>query len=345
MKKLTAILLSLAMMISLFSFAAAEGAGDPQTFEIGICNFVDDASLNQIIKNIRERLDEIGSERGVSFGISEDNCNLDGSVMQQIITNFIADDVDLMVGVATPVALTMQGMTEDNQIPVVFAAVSDPLGAGLVESLEAPGANITGTSDFLDTQTVANLIFATEPEAQNVALLYNPAEDASTRPIADIKAILDGMGISYKEYSGSTISEVVLAVDAIVADDMDVVFTPTDNTIMADELSIYEALAEAGIPHFTGADSFALNGAFLGYGVDYANLGVETANIIARVLIDGEDPAAIPVKLFDNVTATINTETCEQLGYDLAQLEEAYAPYCSNIKTTITAESFDDVEG
>ena len=79
--------------------------------------------------------------------IKEDNCNLDGSVMQQIISNFIADEVDLMVGVATPVAMTMQGMTEDNGIPVVFAAVSDPLGAGLVASLEAPGANITGTSD------------------------------------------------------------------------------------------------------------------------------------------------------------------------------------------------------
>ena len=342
MKKIIALVMALVCVLSL---AVTPAMAEGQTYKIGICNFVDDASLNQIIANIRDRLTEISDETGVTFEIIEENCNLDGSVMQQIIQDFIVEEVDLMVGVATPVAMTMQGMTEDNQIPVVFAAVSDPLGAGLVESLEAPGANITGTSDFLDTQTVANLIFATEPEAQNVALLYNPAEDASTRPIADIKAILDGMGISYKEYSGSTISEVVLAVDAIVADDMDVVFTPTDNTIMAAELSIYEALAEAGIPHFTGADSFALNGAFLGYGVDYANLGVETANIIARVLIDGEDPAAIPVKLFDNVTATINTETCEQLGYDLAQLEEAYAPYCSNIKTTITAESFDDVEG
>ena len=342
MKKIIALVMALVCVLSL---AVTPAMAEGQTYKIGICNFVDDASLNQIIANIRGRLAEISDETGVTFELIEENCNLDGSVMQQIIQDFIVEEVDLMVGVATPVAMTMQGMTEDNQIPVVFAAVSDPLGAGLVESLEAPGANITGTSDFLDTQTVANLIFATEPEAQNVALLYNPAEDASTRPIADIKAILDGMGISYKEYSGSTISEVVLAVDAIVADDMDVVFTPTDNTIMAAELSIYEALAEAGIPHFTGADSFALNGAFLGYGVDYANLGVETANIIARVLIDGEDPAAIPVKLFDNVTATINTETCEQLGYDLAQLEEAYAPYCSNIKTTITAESFDDVEG
>ena len=343
MKKLTAILLSLAMMISLFSFAAAEGAGDPQTFEIGICNFVDDASLNQIIKNIRERLDEIGNERGVSFGISEDNCNLDGSVMQQIITNFIADDVDLMVGVATPVAMTMQGMTEDNQIPVVFAAVSDPLGAGLVQSLEAPGANITGTSDYLDTNAVFNLIFAANPEASKIALLYNPSEDASTAPIAAAKEILSAKGVSFKEYSGSGISEVMLAADAIVADGMDAVFTPTDNTIMAAELAIYETLAEAKIPHYTGADSFALNGAFLGYGVDYANLGKETANMIADILVNGADVAATPVKTFDNGTATVNTETCAAIGFDYDAIAEAFAPFCTTVQPITTAESFDDV--
>ena len=342
MKKIIALVLALVMTVSLCSLSLAE---EKKAFKIGICNFVDDASLNQIIANIRSQLAEIEAEKGVTFEILEDNCNLDGSVMQQIIANFIAEEVDLMVGVATPVAMTMQGMTEDNRIPVVFAAVSDPVGAGLVDSLEAPGANITGTSDYLDTNAVFNLIFAANPDASKIALLYNPSEDSSTAPIAAAKEILTAKGVSFKEYSGSGISEVMLAADAIVADGMDAVFTPTDNTIMAAELAIYETLAEAKIPHYTGADSFALNGAFLGYGVDYANLGVETANIIARVLIDGEDPAAIPVKLFDNVTATINTETCEQLGYDLAQLEEAYAPYCSNIKTTITAESFDDVEG
>ena len=85
---------------------------------------------------------------------------------------------------------------------------------------------------------------------------------------------------------------------------------------MTAELSIYEALAEAGIPHYTGADSFALNGAFVGYGVDYANLGVETANLIAKILLDGRIPADTPVLTFDNGTATVNTEICEALGYD-----------------------------
>ena len=340
MKKIIALVLALVMMVSLCSLSLAE---EKKAFKIGICNFVDDASLNQIIANIRSQLAAIEAEKGVTFEILEDNCNLDGSVMQQIIANFIAEEVDLMVGVATPVAMTMQGMTEDNRIPVVFAAVSDPVGAGLVNSLEAPGANITGTSDYLDTNAVFNLIFAANPEASKIALLYNPSEDASTAPIAAAKEILTAKGVSFKEYSGSGISEVMLAADAIVADGMDAVFTPTDNTIMAAELAIYETLAEAKIPHYTGADSFALNGAFLGYGVDYANLGKETANMIADILVNGADVAATPVKTFDNGTATVNTETCAAIGFDYDAIAAAFAPFCTTVQPITTAENFDDL--
>ena len=337
MKKAIALVLSLIFVFSMVSLVSAE---EKTSFKVGICNFVDDASLNQIIANIRERLDEIGNEKGVQFEISEDNCNLDSSVMQQIIANFIANEVDLMVGVATPVAMGMQGMTADNPIPVVFAAVSDPMGAGLVESLEAPGANITGTSDYLDTAAVLNLIFAANPDAKKIALLYNPSEDASTAPVASAKALLTEKGVEVKEYTGSNVTEVMQAAEAIVSDEMDAVFTPTDNTIMAAELSIYETLAEAKIPHYTGADSFALNGAFLGYGVDYANLGRETADMIAAILLDGQSPATLAVKTFDNGTATVNTETCAALGFDLETIKKEFGPFCTKVQEIQTAESF-----
>ena len=339
MKKIIAV--TLALMLALCACAAAETA----SYKVGICNYVDDASLNQIVDNIQARLSELADEQGVTFEILYDNCNADANVMNQIIANFVAEEVDLMVGVATPVAMSMQAKTEDNQIPVVFAAVSDPLAVGLVDSLEAPGANITGTSDFLNTDAVLNLIFAADPEADSIGLLYDVGQDASTTPIAAAKGYLDAKGVSYKEYTGGNLSEVVLAAQAAAADGVDAVFTPTDNTIMTAELSIYETLAEAGIPHYTGADSFALNGAFLGYGVDYANLGVETANMIYDILVGGASPAETPVKTFDNGTATINTETVELLGLDFDALAEAFGPYCTSIQTIITAESFDDIEG
>lgn len=352
-KKLLSMVLAMAMVLSLTACGSTEATEENTATEdaaateasteyvVGICNYVDDASLNQICDNIQNRLNEIGTEKGVKFTVNYDNCMADANVMEQIISDFIAEEVDLMVGVATPVAMAMQADTEDNQIPVIFAAVSDPLATGVVESLEAPGANVTGTSDFLDTTAVMNLIFAANPEADKIGLLYDLGQDASTTAIADAKAYLDAKGIEYVERTGTTVDEVSLAADALIADEVDAIFTPSDNTIMQAELTIYEKLADAGIPHYTGADSFALNGAFLGYGVDYANLGVETANMIAEVLLEGKEPATLPVKTFDNGTATVNTEVCEKLGFDYNTISETFAPYCTQVKEIQTAESFE----
>ena len=338
MKKMIAAVLMLALCLtSLCSFAPAEGV---KTFKIGICNFVDDASLNQIVKNLQDRLTELEGEKNVKFEIIYDNCNADFTVLNQIISKFQSDGVDLMVGVATPVAAAMQTATEDSGTPVVFAAVSDPVGSGLVQSLEAPGANLTGTSDYLDTTAVMNLIFALNPEAKTIGLLYNLSEDASTAPIAAAKAYLDAKGVAYREYTGTNVNEVMQAADSLVADQVDAVFTPTDNTIMTAELSIYETLLQAKIPHFTGADSFALNGAFLGYGVDYANLGRETADMVADLLVNGKNPAETPVRTFDNGTATVNNEALSALGKTFEEIEALFDPYCTKVQAIDTAEEF-----
>lgn len=324
------------------SIASEESSG--ASYTIGICNYVDDASLNQIVENINARLAEIESEQGITINVKYDNCNADANVMNQIIANFAADNVDLMVGVATPVAMAMQSATEDSKTPVVFAAVSDPVGAGLVASLEEPGSNVTGSSDNLDTNSVMNLIFAQNPDAKKIGLLYDVGQDSSTAAIEHAKVYLDDKGVEYVERTATTAEEVALAAQALVSDGVDAVFTPTDNTIMKAELAIYETFADAGIPHYTGADSFALNGAFLGYGVDYANLGRETADMIASILTEGKDPATTPVITFDNGTATVNTEICEKLGLDFDTVSETFAPYCTRVEEITTAESFSDLE-
>lgn len=341
MKKLISLLLALAMLVTL---TAVSAAAEKAEFKIGICNFVKDASLDQIVENIKAQFDLIAEEKGVTFQILEDNCMADAAVMEQIIADFLAEEVDLMIGVATPVAMRMQTMTEGNGVPVIFSAVSDPVSAGLVETLEAPGANITGTSDFLNTNALLDLVFAANPDADKIGLLYDLGQDASTTPIADAKAYLDARGIAYVDATGTTTAEIQMAVESLIAAGVDAVFTPTDNTIMTAELAIYETLADAGIPHYCGADSFALNGAFVGYGVDYANLGRETANMAAQVLLEGADPASLAVMTFDNGTCTVNTETCEALGLDYAAVEAAFAPLCTQVLTTITAESFSDVQ-
>lgn len=210
----------------------------------------------------------------------------------------------------------------------------------LISNLE--DGNITGTSDYLDTTAVMDLLFAADEEADHIALLYDQGQDSSTTAIEEAKKYLDDKGVDYTEYTGTTVDEVMLAADSIIADGADAVFTPSDNTIMTAELSIYEELAEAGIPHYAGADSFALNGAFCGYGVDYINLGVETANMINSILVDGEEPAKTPVMTFDNGIATINTEVCDQLGYDFDEISKTFEPLCTAVKGIETAEEFEE---
>ncbi|MBO5034820.1 MAG: ABC transporter substrate-binding protein [Oscillospiraceae bacterium] len=343
-KALSSLLLALVLVFSLASCGDTADDGG-KTYTVGICNYVDDASLNQINENLQARLKEIGEEKGITFRISYDNPNADPAVMNQIISNFISNEVDLMVGIATPVAMAMQAATEDSGIPVVFSAVSDPVGALLVDSLDAPGGNLTGTSDYLNTDAVMKLIFAAQPQAKKIGFLYDLGQDSSATPIAHAKEYLSQRGIEYVERTATNADEVILAAQALVQDGVDAVFTPTDNTIMKSYLAIYETFVEAGIPHYTGADSFALNGAFLGYGVDYANLGRKTADMVAKILLEGKSPAEVPVMTFDNGTATVNTETCAALGFDFAEIEKLFTPLCTRFQSITTAEEFGDLEG
>ena len=324
----------------------AQNTADKTVYKVGIVQYVDDASLNQIEKAVEAELDAKGAELGVTFDYADYTYNgqADSSTLNQIAADLVAEGVDVIIPIATPAAMIMQNATEDNQIPVVFSAVSDPVGSGLVESLEAPGANLTGTSDYLDTASIMKLIEAVNPDAKKIGLLYDIGQDSSTAAIEAAKAYMDENGIEYVERTGTTTDEVQLAADALVADGVDAVFTPTDNTIMTAELSIYEKFIDAGIPQYTGADSFALNGAFVGYGVDYANLGQKTADMIADILMNDADPATTSVETFDNGTATVNTETCEGLGLDLETVKKDFEPLCTQVNEIVTAESFDDVE-
>ena len=338
-------LLSVLIIISLLLTAGCQPSEnnddntDATVYNIGICNYVDDASLNQIIANIQSQLDVLAEKNNVTFNVKVENCNLDANVLSQIIANF--SDMDLMVGVATPVAIAMRNATEDSKMPVVFAAVSDPVGSGLVDSMQKSGNNLTGTSDYLDTNAIMNLIFALNPDLDKVGLLYDVGQDGSTAAIARAKESLNSRNITIVEKTGTNVSEVMLAVQALIDNGCKVVFTPTDNTIMNSELSIYETLAEAGVQQYCGADSFALNGAFLGYGVDYANLGRETAEMICDILVNKKDISSYPVRTFDNGIATVNTEICEQLGTSYEEVSSIIAPYCSRVQPIKTAESFD----
>lgn len=315
--------------------------GESKTYKVGILKYMDHPSLNQIEENVCQELDALSTD-GVTYEYKDYDLNGQGdaSVLNQMAAQLIADGVDAIVPIATPAAQIVQSATEGQNLPIVFSAVSDPVSANLVASMDEPGANITGTSDFLNTNAIMDLMLAANPDTKYVGLLYSKSEDSSTAPIADAKAYLDEKGIKYIEKTGTSTDEVSQAVDALIAEGVDAIFTPTDNTIQKAELAFYEKLQDAGIPHYAGADSFALNGAFVGYGVDYENLGKATADMVAEILDKGADPAKTAVETFDNGIATINTDTCEKLGLKLDDVKAAFEPLCTQIVETTTQQSF-----
>lgn len=313
------------------------GASGAKSFKVGIVNYVDHASLNQIVAALESRLDTLAQERGVVFDYAPyyANAQADQSNLNQIGAELVADGVDVIVAVATPTASTMLAAVEDTGIPVVYSAVTDPVAAGFDAD---PG--ITGTSDALNTEAILQLILAVNPGIDTIGLLYDLSQDSSTQAIADARAFCDKNGIRCIEKNGTTTAEVQMAAEALIAAGVRAVFTPTDNTIMTAELSIYEAFTEAGVQHYTGADSFALNGALLGYGVDYVRLGEATAEMVAQLLCDGKTPADLPFQTFDNGIATLNTETCAALGLDVETVRAALAPYCTAVAEVTTAVEF-----
>lgn len=347
-KKLLTLALAGAMTLSLAACGSksddssndAQQGGDEsvKTYKVAIIKQLDHASLDEIANAVAAELDKIAADNNVTIEYDITSGQNDQTILKQLSDQAIADQVDAIIPIATTAAQISALSAEDTKTPVVYAAVSDPEAASLT------GIDyVTGTSDALNTSFIMDMMFAQNPDVAKVGLLYSLSEPNSTKPIADAKAYLDAKGIEYVEQTANTNDEVVAAASALIADGVDAVFTPTDNVIMAAELAIYEDLAKAGIPHYTGADSFALNGAFLGYGVDYANLGVETANMVSGILLDGSKPSATPVLTFDNGTATINTDICRELGLNYDELVRTFAPLCTKVQSIVTAESFDDL--
>ena len=327
----------------------AEGTSDAassvgSSYKVAIVQYVDDASLNQIVAAVQAELDKKSGELGVTFDYKDYTYNgqADATTMNQIAADLIASDVDLIIPVATPVAMVMQNATAESPrddgslIPVVFSAVSDPVGAGLVASMDAPGSNITGTSDALNTEAVFDLMLAADPDIQTVGLLYDKSQDSSTAAIAAAKAYCEAKGINVVEKTGTNNGEISLAADALLSSGAEAVFTPTDNNVMTAELAIYEKFIDANVPHYGGADSFALNGAFMGYGVNYVELGTATADMAADILVNGKDPASMAVRTMDNGIATVNTETAAAIGLDYSM----FADKCSSLVEIQTAEEF-----
>lgn len=319
-KKLIAIGCSTAMVLSM---TACGGAGGDVTanknqadYKVAIVKQMDHASLDEIANAVAAQLDAIEAKEGIEIEYEIYSGQGEQTTLMQIGDQVIVEGVDAIIPIATLAAQVMTSCAEDTQTPVIFAAISDPAAA------ELTGIDyVTGTSDALNTQFILDMMLAENPDVKNVGLLYSLSETNSATPIAEAKAYLDSKGITYNEQTAATNDEVIAAASALIASKVDAIFTPTDNVIMAAELAIYEDLAEAGIRHYTGADSFVRNGAFATCGVNYTELGTKTADLAFTAMKNGmadmED-----FYLMDGGIITVNTEIAATLGADYSSFAD-----------------------
>lgn len=296
------------------SDGAPQQSAATDTYTVAVIKQMDHASIDEIAAAVGAELERIAGENGVTIQYEITSGQGDQSTLKQLADQAVASGADAIIPIATTAAQVAALSAEDSRTPVVYAAVSDPETAGLV------GIDyVTGTSDALNTAFILDMMLAQNPDTACVGLLYSLSEPNSTRPIAEAKEYLAQKGIACVEQTANTNDEVVAAASALIAAGVDAVFTPTDNVIMAAELAIYEDLARAGIPHYTGADSFVRSGAYATCGVNYTALGTETAALAYQAMTQGMETLE-DYYLPEGGVVTVNTETAALLNADISQL-------------------------
>ena len=305
MKKLICVMLTVILTLSLFAGCGAKA--DDGIIKVAVIQQLDHSSLDEIRVAIEAELEKTAAEKNVVIEYQHFNGQNDTSILAQIGTQVVSDGYDIIIPIATLAAQYSVTAVEGTQIPVVYAAISDPAGAGLTGL-----ANVTGVSDALNTNQIMDMMFAVDPEIKTVGLLYSLSEPNSVVPIAEAKAYLDTKGIPYIEKTGNTADEVITAAAALVGR-VDAVFTPTDNVVMNVAPNVAETLTNAGIAHYTGADSFVQAGSFATCGVNYTELGTYAAQMAMTVLLTGNVPE---YHVMEGGIVTVNTTTADALGLD-----------------------------
>ncbi|MCR5794485.1 MAG: ABC transporter substrate-binding protein [Solobacterium sp.] len=335
MKKLAEFLLSAALLSTLAGCSSGNSSQDASKpeqkseYTVAVVKQLDHASLDEIANAVIAELDALAAKNNIRIVYEEFSGQNDQTTLKQIGDQVIAEGVDAIIPIATLAAQTMTVAAEETKTPVIFAAVSDPEGSDLT------GFDyVTGTSDALNTTQIMDMMFAQNADIKKVGLLYSTSESNSEKPVADAKKYIDGMPeAEYIEATGNTRDEIITAASVLIAEGVDAIFTPTDNVVMDAEISIKDALIEAGIPHYTGADSFVRNGAFTTCGVNYTDLGTKTADLAYEALTKGiasmED-----FYLMDGGIITVNTETAEALGADTSM----FSKFGEVVEVTTTEE-------
>ena len=318
MKRTLALLMASALMLSLAGCSQTGGSsssGEAETLRIGIIQPMEHESLDAAREGFVQALADHGYIDGDTIVLDYQNAQGDSSALLTISQRFVGDDCDLVLAIGTGAAQSIASQT--SEIPVLITAVTDPVDAGLVQSSEAPGTNVTGTNDMNPIREQLELIPEILPDAQTVGLLYTSSEDNSILQIEEAKAILEEMNLDYVEQTVTGSNDVQQAVQSIVTR-CDAIYIPTDNTFASAMPLVGSVVMESGTPVICGATGMVEAGGLITLGLNYYNLGYQTGEMAVQVL-EGEDPASMPVQSQNQYDYVVNEEMLSALGMELPQ--------------------------
>lgn len=282
-----------------------------KTYKIGVSQYTTHDALNAAYDGFIDGLAEAGYKEGENIEIDFQNAQGEASNCNTVASKLVNDNPDLILAIATPAAQSLVNLTQD--IPIVVTAVTDPEESGLVATNEAPGGNVTGTSDLNPIKEQMALLQQLVPTAKKIAILYCSSEDNSKFQAELAAEAAANIGIETVEATVSNTNDIEQVVQSLV-NKVDAIYAPTDN-IIASGMSTVSMIANAnGIPVICGESGMVEKGGLATYGLNYYNLGKQTAAMAIKILTGEAKPADMPIEYLENVELTINEDVAAELG-------------------------------
>lgn len=321
---------------------AAESENNPEqgsteaegSYKIGIAQFAQHASLDNCRKGFLEGLAEEGIAEGKNLTIEYQNAEADTGIANQIAQNFTAGKVDLICAIATPTAQSAYNAALKTEIPVIYTAVNDPVGAQLAKADGTPAGNTTGTSDKLPVEKQLAMIREILPDAKKIGIIYTSSEVNSETAVEEYQALSAQYGFEFETVAIHTIADVPLAADSILGK-VDCLTNLTDNTVVSALTTILDKANAKKIPVFGSEVEQVKIGCLAAEGLDYVELGKETGKMAAKVLKGEVKASGFPFKTIEDSSLYLNTEAAKKLGI---QIEKEISDRAAEIFTKIAVE-------
>lgn len=310
MKMTKLIVIAIASCALLLSCKGKAAAGD-KVYKIGVIQLVEHVALDASYQGFVDGLKEAGYENGKNITIDFQNAQGEQANCQTIAQKLINDQDDLILAIATPAAQAVANLT--TTIPILVTAVTDPATAKLVKTNEAPGTNVSGTSDLTPVAAQMDLLKQLVPNVKTVAFLYCSSEQNSKFQIDMAKKACDKLGIKYIDATVSNSNEIQQVVQSLVGK-VEAVYSPTDNMIAAGVPTVVGVLNPAKIPFICGEEGMVKAGGLATYGINYYELGKQTAKMAVEILRDGKKPADMPIQYLETCDFAVNTDTASAIG-------------------------------